>query len=318
MVFARATFEEVLDDLSCRFLINIPEEEGLTAERIGFQIEEAHWFYEDFIREQNPTLPALSLKAFSFHVFKHCPLLHKWAHDHEKYYNDFLNYKLLVPVCGAIILNPTLDKCLFVRGYNSKASWGFPKGKVDHEEADYFCAIREIKEEIGFDIEPFLVKKDCINQNIKGQRVRLYIIPCIPESISFQTQTRKEIGRICWLPLSLFPKYTASAPVADTGEVKVSKFYNVHQFIPDLNRWVEKYKKTPRYEVDYIRACTLSSTPLQLFPGKPQLKKPEPKAIKSQLKQNSADQAWTNFCFDVAEIMKQFNQPIQNPLAQKN
>ncbi|KAJ9086503.1 mRNA-decapping enzyme subunit 2 [Entomophthora muscae] len=194
MSFTRATFNEVLDDLSCRFLINIPEEEGISAERIGFQIEEAHWFYEDFVREQNSSLPGLTLKAFSNRMFQHCPLLHKWSHDHEKYYNDFLTYKLLVPVCGAIILNPTLDKCLFVRGYNSKASWGFPKGKVDLEEDDHFCAIREIKEEVGFDIEPYLVKKDCISQNLKGQRVRLYIVPCIPESVSFQTQTRKEIG----------------------------------------------------------------------------------------------------------------------------
>lgn len=87
---------------------------------MGFQIEEAHWFYEDFVREQNSSLPGLTLKNFSFRMFQHCPLLHKWAHDHEKYYNDFLTYKLLVPVCGAIILNPTLDKV-----FDSDPAWSF-------------------------------------------------------------------------------------------------------------------------------------------------------------------------------------------------
>ncbi|KAJ9061627.1 mRNA-decapping enzyme subunit 2 [Entomophthora muscae] len=308
MSFTRATFNEVLDDLSCRFLINIPEEEGISAERIGFQIEEAHWFYEDFVREQNSSLPGLTLKAFSNRMFQHCPLLHKWSHDHEKYYNDFLTYKLLVPVCGAIILNPTLDKCLFVRGYNSKASWGFPKGKVDLEEDDHFCAIREIKEEVGFDIEPYLVKKDCISQNLKGQRVRLYIVPCIPESVSFQTQTRKEIGRICWLPLSIFPKYTAVEPSSVTGDTKISKFYNVHQFIPDLNRWVEKYKKTNRYVNDYNRASTMLETPLKPLSEKQAAKK-TPKSAKAKGKVTK-DQSWTNFHFNVVEIMNSYNQAI--------
>jgi mRNA-decapping enzyme subunit 2 len=35
-----------------------------------------------------------------------------------------------VPVFGAILLNPSLDKCLMVKGWKSGASWGFPKGKV--------------------------------------------------------------------------------------------------------------------------------------------------------------------------------------------
>jgi len=57
--------EVVLDDLCSRFLINCPEEEYESLERICFQIEQAHWFYEDFYREKNPRLPSLSLKEFT-------------------------------------------------------------------------------------------------------------------------------------------------------------------------------------------------------------------------------------------------------------
>jgi mRNA-decapping enzyme subunit 2 len=48
-----------------RFIINLPEEELHSFERICFQIEAAHWFYEDFYREHDPKLPPASLKLFA-------------------------------------------------------------------------------------------------------------------------------------------------------------------------------------------------------------------------------------------------------------
>lgn len=69
-----------------------------------------HWFYEDFVREQNPKFPSLPLKKFSAMLFHACPLLHHWSHDHEQAFNTFMQYKTRVPVCGAIMLNDTWDK----------------------------------------------------------------------------------------------------------------------------------------------------------------------------------------------------------------
>lgn len=69
-----------------------------------------HWFYEDFIREQNPSFPSLPLKRFSAMLFHACPLLHQWSHDHENAFNMFMQYKTRVPVCGAIMLNDKWDK----------------------------------------------------------------------------------------------------------------------------------------------------------------------------------------------------------------
>nr|CAG8567718.1 13020_t:CDS:2 [Entrophospora candida]CAG8568712.1 4313_t:CDS:2 [Entrophospora candida] len=65
MSFENADFTQILDDLSSRFIINVPEEELSSIERICFQIEQAHWFYEDFVREQNSSLPSFTLKGFS-------------------------------------------------------------------------------------------------------------------------------------------------------------------------------------------------------------------------------------------------------------
>jgi hypothetical protein len=93
-----------------RFIINVPDEELASVERIFFQIEQAHWFYEDFIREQNSSLPSFSLKNFSAKFFHHCPLLHEWSDEHETAFVNFMEYKIRVPVCGAIILNEAMDK----------------------------------------------------------------------------------------------------------------------------------------------------------------------------------------------------------------
>jgi hypothetical protein len=48
-----------------RFIINVPDVELAKVERICFQVEQAHWFYEDFFRERRPDLPSFQLKTFS-------------------------------------------------------------------------------------------------------------------------------------------------------------------------------------------------------------------------------------------------------------
>jgi ADP-ribose pyrophosphatase YjhB (NUDIX family) len=55
-----------------------------------------------------------------------------------------MQYRFRIPVCGAIILNANLDKCLLVKGWSSKSSWGFPKGKINQEEEYDCCAAREV------------------------------------------------------------------------------------------------------------------------------------------------------------------------------
>ena len=40
---------------------------------------------------------------------------------------------------------------LLVKAWSGK-SWGFPKGKIDRDEDKLTCAIREVAEEVGYDI----------------------------------------------------------------------------------------------------------------------------------------------------------------------
>lgn len=58
-----------------------------------------------------------------------------------------------IPSNGALILNKTLDKLLFIIYSNPRdrvvKKLDFPKGKVDQGEDQLECALREIYEETG-------------------------------------------------------------------------------------------------------------------------------------------------------------------------
>jgi 8-oxo-dGTP pyrophosphatase MutT (NUDIX family) len=195
--------QSIFDDLCCRFIINLPQTELAIPERVCFQAELAHWFYEDFYREEDPSLPSLPFRTFCLRLFQHCPSLRHYLSNWEDVLKRFIEYKTQVPVCGAIILNPTLTKCLMVKGWKATSTWGFPKGKINQDESKSSCAIREVQEEIGFDISPYLKEEDYIEYSIFGQQITLYIIQGIHESTPFAPQTRKEISDIAWHSMDL-------------------------------------------------------------------------------------------------------------------
>ncbi|KAA6408462.1 MAG: decapping enzyme Dcp2 [Lasallia pustulata] len=115
MTEAKMQLADWLDDLCVRFIINLPQEELESVERICFQVEEAQWFYEDFIRPLDPNLPSLSLRNFCLRIFQHCPLLSEFStYHHSTAFSEFLAYKTRVPVRGAIMLNDAMDEVVLV------------------------------------------------------------------------------------------------------------------------------------------------------------------------------------------------------------
>ncbi|CAE6529250.1 unnamed protein product [Rhizoctonia solani] len=238
--FKNATLEDVWEDLSSRFILNVPDEELEAVERICFQVEQAHWFYEDFIRDENPDLPSLPLKRFSQQLFAACPLLRQWSasQEHEQAFQEFMRYKTRVPVCGCIMLNPSLDKCVLVKGWKASSGWGFPKGKINEDEEEYDCAIRETLEETGFDVTPFIDRRIFIKNTLKEQQLTLYIVPDVPEDTVFQTRTRKEISKIEWFKLSDLPAWKKNRLVAANN-----KFYLISPFVGQLKAFVSERKR---------------------------------------------------------------------------
>jgi len=183
-----------------RFIINLPQEELQSVERICFQVEEAQWFYEDFVRPLDVSLPSLSLRQFCLLIFQHCPLLAPFPPEqHVAAFDEFLAYKVRVPVRGAIMLNEAMDQVVLVKGWKKGANWSFPRGKINKAEDDLDCAIREVYEETGFDIAmagvvPAQSEQKYIEVTMREQHMKMFVFKGVPQDTMFAPRTRKEIS----------------------------------------------------------------------------------------------------------------------------
>lgn len=243
---------EGLDDLCVRFIINLPPEELESVERICFQVEEAQWFYEDFIRPLDPSLPSLTLRAFSLRIFQHCPLFSQWDVQHyTTAFAEFLAYKSRVPVRGAIMLNEEMDQVVLVKGWKKGANWSFPRGKINKDEDDLDCAVREVYEETGYDIKEAGLAKDeqdmkYIEVNMREQNMRLYVFRGVPMDTHFEPKTRKEISKIEWYKLTDLPtakKNKNPDVVNESLPMNANKFYMVAPFLVPLKKWIAQQRK---------------------------------------------------------------------------
>ncbi|BGP43747.1 mRNA-decapping enzyme subunit 2 [Rhodotorula kratochvilovae] len=281
--FASLQLSAVLDDLAARFIVNLPAEELESMDRVCFQIEQAHWYYEDFVRPMasNPSLlPSYSLKAFSLLMFKSCPLLHDLVPQHARIWTSFMQYKERVPVCGAVLINEWWDKVLLVKGWTKGSSWSFPRGKINKEEPEAMCAVREVLEETGFDLTSFFPPAQLhpsyvepegqervpyyVELVIREQKIRLYFVPGVSERTQFETRTRKEISKIEWFALSDLPTWSkevangagassrkgkgvgvgagAARSKSELASGRQAKFYMVTPFISHLKLWIDRNK----------------------------------------------------------------------------
>ncbi|KAM6391419.1 m7GpppN-mRNA hydrolase [Rhynochetos jubatus] len=230
----------VLDDLCSRFILHIPSEERDNAIRVCFQIELAHWFYLDFYMQNTPGLPQCGIRDFAKAVFNHCPFLLPQGEDVQKVLDEWKEYKMGVPTYGAIILDETLENVLLVQGYLAKSGWGFPKGKVNKEEAPHDCAAREVFEETGFDIKDYICKEQYIELRINDQLARLYIIPGVPKNTRFNPKTRREIRNIEWFSIDKLPCHRNDMTPKSKLGLAPNKFFMAIPFIRPLREWISR------------------------------------------------------------------------------
>lgn len=173
------------------------------------------------------------------------------VYEHAQAFSEFQAYKTRVPVRGAILLNEGMDQVVLVKGWKKGANWSFPRGKINQNEPDLDCAVREVYEETGYDIEAAgLVeaeKEKHIDMNLREQEMRLYVFRGIPMDTYFEPRTRKEISKIQWWRLSDLPtlkkKKQQQEGKADDLAVNANKFYMVAPFIPQLKKWINGQKK---------------------------------------------------------------------------
>ena len=151
------------------------------------------------------------------------------------------------------MLNETMDQVVLVKGWKKNANWSFPRGKINKDEDDLVCAMREVYEETGFDIEKASIVPE--NKNVmsieiamREQHMRLFVFRGIPMDTHFEPRTRKEISKIQWWKLSDLPtlkkmKQQQGEPRGEDLATNANKFYMVAPFLGSLKRWISQQKK---------------------------------------------------------------------------
>ncbi|KJH52210.1 Dcp2, box A domain protein [Dictyocaulus viviparus] len=233
---------EVLQDLTFRFLANIPEEEKSDKVRMCFQVELAHWFYIDFYckQEEKKGCIQMGMREFARQIFKHCDELAPYAARVDQVIDEWRWYKSTVPTYGAILLDESLNYVLLVQGfYASKNSWGFPKGKVNEGEEPRSCAVREVFEETGFNFDEHRPRgcEKKIQKFVNETMVRLYIVPDVPTDFPFAPQTRNEIRKIQWFNVWDLPT-DRSDQFYRSRRPSNNNFYTVVPFVQDLQKYI--------------------------------------------------------------------------------
>ncbi|PFH35042.1 hydrolase, NUDIX family protein [Besnoitia besnoiti] len=256
--------DEALLDCYGRFITLLPDAFLRDRIHLYFQIQEAFWWYDDIWWEKHADrLPKLTLKDFGCLICHDCPILQHYIppEKHDKFLANWKRYCRTIPLRGAIILNEDLSKCLMVTGWKG-GTWMFPRGKVDEGEQDAVCACREIWEEIGVDISPYIDEEVYVEHVLEEQPIKLFIIPGIKETVNFQPLKRKEIGRIGWIDTWRLPSWHLS-PLTPPGpntalnleQQKHLRTWQVEPFIPALRGWVELLKHSGRRLTVSPSAC---------------------------------------------------------------
>ena len=189
------TLDEALADVAARFLLNLPSNELPSVDRLFMQLQQAHWFYEDFYVDMYEHIEHLSGREFSRIMFHTCPLLERYKSQHADFYEQFKQYISSIPVYGTIMFTKGMKDMVLCKSFGGK-SWNAARGKLNAGETPMECAARETLEESGYDPSKLIKADKYVEWSSGAQKVRLYVCVGVPKNFDYAPQTRKEIAEI--------------------------------------------------------------------------------------------------------------------------
>lgn len=219
--------------------------------KLMMNMEQAFWYYVDFYSDKDATLPKYNFKSFTLQMLRYwmvinpSVMIYTRGFELNKLIKKHKDYRKSVPSYGAILLNPEMTKCVIVKSWN-KNVWNFPKGKINNYQSDsdscesceneIECAIREIKEELSFDISNQINQNLYLENIFKGKLSKLFIIPNVSLTTHFKTQTRKEIDEIKWMLIDNIP-YENQKPNKTNRHL-----WPLTKFERSLRNWIKNKK----------------------------------------------------------------------------
>lgn len=244
-LYRSSDYLDALEDVHTRFILNLPDSELASADRIMFQLEQAWWFYEDWICDPHPDrrLPRFStFKPFAQRLFAYSPLLPD-PNQFASMWQEFSNYKRKISNYGCILLSEDCSSVILCRLWDS-STYTFPAGKINQGETGLDAAARETYEETGFDPlcrmgttaewaecapekitwKPLREADALVFSEDSGKRRTCYVCAGVPQDFAFAPVARKEVSEVSWHRLDCLPK----------------KSYAVNPFVNQLKKWIKK------------------------------------------------------------------------------
>jgi mRNA-decapping enzyme subunit 2 len=241
-------FQEALDDVDSRFILNLPDSELATADRIFIQLEQAWWFYEDMLCDPRPELDLPrypNFKPFARALFEYSPRLPHIS-QFDKMWNQYIQYKRKIANYGCILLNANCSQIVLCQVYNGR-SYTLPAGKINQGEDGPAAAARETYEETGFDPScraglsaewkesspqaitwnTTFLEHDLLSIEDHGKHRACYVIAGVPIDFPFAPVCRKEVAAVEWFTLDNLPTST----------------FAVLPFIRPLRDWIRQHKE---------------------------------------------------------------------------
>ncbi|KAK4538889.1 hypothetical protein RGQ29_032240 [Quercus rubra] len=233
----KRSLQDIYDELALKFFLNLPDSELLSWERVFIQLQQAWWYYYDTLCERYTYLPKIKERQFIEQFFRHSDVLQSQVKEVPQLYAQFKTYLGNIPVAGVILLNSDRSHVLMVKSYGKHGSWGFVRGKLDENETEVQCAVREAKEEAGFDCSHLINSQQYIQAVSNGKQVTLFLVDNTPTDYAFHCTTRYEVGEIGWIPIGALPSKKSPQGSAEYT------FGNVLIFAIKLREWLKQQQR---------------------------------------------------------------------------
>ena len=88
---------------------------------------------------------------------------------------------------GCVLLNKQMTRTLLVKGWGASSPWGFPKGKMNAEEPDLDCAVREVLEDARAAVRVARAQLRRVVEQLVADRARELLVDAV--------EPRRELGR---------------------------------------------------------------------------------------------------------------------------